>query len=334
MQKSGGWVFLSHSHLDIDLVRKIRNELEKRGFEPLVFFLKCLNDEDEIVSLIQREIDERDWFIFIESPNSLKSKWVKSEREYISQKDGKKVFTINTNRPILIQIEDILRQQKVFITYSHSHRDIYKMIKNALIERDFLVFDEYDLELNPNSINQIKNEIEDSSRNGFVLLLVTEQLNKSTYLKDEIELALKAKGKIIPVYIGNATLDPTWPDDLRERMGVHLDEKPTEDQIKKLISFIEHQIQYYDSDFTTSIGFRGAKTIRYPEVASIPDYTFYDCDNLEKVYIPSNVSYISDKAFRKDQNVVIVCEKGSFAHEYCLKNNINFELKELSSEST
>ena len=28
MNKDGGWIFISHSHLDIDIVRKIRNKLE------------------------------------------------------------------------------------------------------------------------------------------------------------------------------------------------------------------------------------------------------------------------------------------------------------------
>ena len=67
MQKDGGWIFISHSHLDIELVRKIRNELEAKGFEPLLFYLKCLNDDSEIEDLIKREINEREWFIYVDS---------------------------------------------------------------------------------------------------------------------------------------------------------------------------------------------------------------------------------------------------------------------------
>lgn len=56
--KNGGWVFISHSHQDISLVRKIRNHLESLGFEPLMFFLKCLSDDDEIdfLGLYQSEM--------------------------------------------------------------------------------------------------------------------------------------------------------------------------------------------------------------------------------------------------------------------------------------
>lgn len=42
MNKNGGGIFIFHSHLDIDIVRRIRNKLEDRGFEPLMFFLKCI----------------------------------------------------------------------------------------------------------------------------------------------------------------------------------------------------------------------------------------------------------------------------------------------------
>jgi hypothetical protein len=44
--KSGAWIFVSHSHRDLEKVREIRNELERRGHNPLLFFLKCLSDDD------------------------------------------------------------------------------------------------------------------------------------------------------------------------------------------------------------------------------------------------------------------------------------------------
>jgi hypothetical protein len=35
-------VFLSHYHHDYEKVRVVRDLLEKEGFRPLMFFLKCL----------------------------------------------------------------------------------------------------------------------------------------------------------------------------------------------------------------------------------------------------------------------------------------------------
>lgn len=51
------WIFLSHSNEDYDKVRKVRNMLEEQELRPIMFFLKCLNDDDEIDELIRREID-------------------------------------------------------------------------------------------------------------------------------------------------------------------------------------------------------------------------------------------------------------------------------------
>lgn len=79
----GGRVFLSHSHQDIETVRNIRNQFEKLGFESLMVYLKCLSDKDEIEDLIKREINERDWFVYLDSPNARKSNWVQTERAYI-----------------------------------------------------------------------------------------------------------------------------------------------------------------------------------------------------------------------------------------------------------
>ncbi len=41
---SGAWIFVSPSHRDLEQVRQIRNELERRGHHPLLF-LKCLADD-------------------------------------------------------------------------------------------------------------------------------------------------------------------------------------------------------------------------------------------------------------------------------------------------
>ena len=62
---NGGFLFISHSHKDMDKVRQLRNNLEDEGYEPLCFYLKALDDsEEELDDLIKREIDAREWFIY------------------------------------------------------------------------------------------------------------------------------------------------------------------------------------------------------------------------------------------------------------------------------
>lgn len=78
------WIFLSHSNKDFEKVRKIRNYLEEHSCRPLMFYLMCLNNDDEINDLIKREIDCRDRFIICSSENSRSSKWVQAEVSYIT----------------------------------------------------------------------------------------------------------------------------------------------------------------------------------------------------------------------------------------------------------
>lgn len=83
MDASNAWVFISHSNKDFDKLIWIRNKLEALQYRPLLFFLKCLDDEQEIFELIKREIQARDRFILCDSKNSRESEWVKREKEFI-----------------------------------------------------------------------------------------------------------------------------------------------------------------------------------------------------------------------------------------------------------
>ena len=55
----------------MEQVRPIRNELERRGHNPLLFFLKCLEDDDaRLPELTREEIQARAWFILCDSLNA------------------------------------------------------------------------------------------------------------------------------------------------------------------------------------------------------------------------------------------------------------------------
>lgn len=64
------WGFLSHSTIDYDNVRRLRNLLVDNGFRPIMFYLRCLEQkhkDDELKSLLIREIDARNRFILCNS---------------------------------------------------------------------------------------------------------------------------------------------------------------------------------------------------------------------------------------------------------------------------
>lgn len=83
MDTSNAWVFVSHSNKDYEKITYIRNKLEALHYRPLLFYLKCLEEDAEIFELIKREINARDRFILCQSKNTDQSVWVQKEIEYI-----------------------------------------------------------------------------------------------------------------------------------------------------------------------------------------------------------------------------------------------------------
>ena len=68
-------------------------------------------------------------------------------------------------------------------------------------------------------------------------------------------------------------------------------------------------------------------SIRLPEtLESIGRYAFRDNYNLTRVCIPSKVSFIGEYAFKDCHELIIQCEKGSYAQRYADENNIDYEL--------
>jgi len=191
-KEQGGYIFLSHSHLDINDIRELRNALEKRGFDALCFYLKCLDDDSEIEGLIKREIDSRGIFLYIESENSSNSKWVKEERQYIEKSSEKIIRTVSINSIIEnpdAAAEMIVNCQRVFISYDWDNPAIAKQLSRCLVDRDYKVLTHNsmrsafekrilayaELLYNRENINKANNE-------GAFVLIITEGMNiKSIY---------------------------------------------------------------------------------------------------------------------------------------------------------
>lgn len=136
------WVFLSHSNKDYEKVRLVRNMLEEQSLRPLMFFLHCLNDDDEIDSLIKREIDCRTRFILCDSENARKSHWVQKEVEYI--KSQKRICeTIDLSKSIdeiMSTLQDFINKTRIFISYNREEYPLAEMVYNRLCLYDFAVY--------------------------------------------------------------------------------------------------------------------------------------------------------------------------------------------------
>lgn len=240
-KSNGGYIFLSHSHDDIDIIRKIRNRLESDGFEPLCFYLKCLSDDSEIEDLIKREIDAREWFVFANSENARKSKWVAMEREYIARTNSKKIITIDLDNEQSISeaIKGILHNLRVFISYSSRDSKVARIIKERFEEKDYLVFFDRDsIPAGSNYLQKITTAITEASQEGCVLVLLSESSIKSMWVEREIEYALSKGGNVIPVLLGDIELPVVLQFHLSNRQMYRLSDNPTIAEIDKMIDTI------------------------------------------------------------------------------------------------
>ena len=239
LQKSkGGYIFLSHSHEDIVKVREIRNRLEQDGFEPLCFFLKCLDDDSEIEDLIKREIDAREWFVFVNSENSRKSRWVTLEREYITKTNSKKIITVDINdeQSVADAIQKISHNLRIYISYSHKDEAVAKRIKCSLKDKDYLAFTaQEDIPAGAEYASTVVNAIKEASQDGCVIALITADAVKSEWVKREIVLAYDQGGNVIPVLVGDVELDRVLQFLFYNTQTYTLSENPTDEEINEMV---------------------------------------------------------------------------------------------------
>ena len=202
------WVFLSHSNKDYEKVRQVRNKLEEQSLRPLMFFLHCLNDDDEIDSLIKREIDCRTRFILCDSENARKSHWVQKEVEYIrSQNRICETIDLSKNmEEIMSTLQDFINKTRIFISYNREEYQLADMVYHRLCQYDFAVY--MDMFYNPKedytqnygeTIQEIKHNAETG---GYIVSIANERiLSKYSDSRKELIKAIKDNhdaGHVVP----------------------------------------------------------------------------------------------------------------------------------------
>ena len=239
----GGYIFISHAHKDIIEIRKIRNILEDNGLEPICFYLRCLSDRDEIIDLIKREIDAREWFLLVDSENARKSNWVKTEVEYIKSKNKEKIIslTLEDKDSILPILDRLSNSMRVFISYAHKDYNIAKLIADACRKKDLKVF--FDLDsIRPGQpfVDQIIAGIEDAAEKGCVVIIVSSASVESHYVKKEVEYALRNRAFILPVIVDDVELPEAFC--FSDIQCYKLTTPVTDIQIEKLADNIEDML--------------------------------------------------------------------------------------------
>ncbi|MBR5859331.1 MAG: toll/interleukin-1 receptor domain-containing protein [Clostridia bacterium] len=244
MKKGGCWIFLSHSSQDIVKVRIIRNEFEKYSHNPLAFHLRCLNADtpkgkQELDNLIKREIDSREWFVFCESPAASQSDYVQMEKQYIIQKGKQKVWSIDMSLSIdeiLAKVKEICTLIKVYISYAKCDSlNVYNFLANALIKKDFDVWDsECDFNTSDFS-NQISDVIQQTADTGFAIILITDGFVNSEYCLKELEWIVCSGANTIPLVFGDVKI----PSVLDKRECFRIPHIPTETDLNLIVELLE-----------------------------------------------------------------------------------------------
>lgn len=203
------WVFLSHSNLDYDNVRRVRDLLENDGFRPIMFYLKCLEDnkdDTELESLLSREIDSRNRFILCKSKHTNtdpRPRWVEFEINHIKSRNRyyQTVDIETTDEDLKKQLASFRKNSTAYISYSRNDQYLYDVVQQSLrTKMDYKVFDAKTDLTGGNFADSIFKEIDNAIENGVFIPIITENSLASNWCWDEIRYALQhPSSRIIPL---------------------------------------------------------------------------------------------------------------------------------------
>lgn len=195
-------IFLSHSSKDIDKVKKVRNILELLGFDPLIFYLKCLDDDSEALSdLLKKEIEARSLFLYCKSEASEESRWVQEELKYIKSFDNKRLYTIDMSAlekgmiEFLRRITHIIVENRILIYYDMKDYELAYRLQQYLLSKDF-------------SVSMMENKTESFEILG---MSVFEYEREKNHIKKQVEDIVE---NLCSSYANEAILLPVITDNL------------------------------------------------------------------------------------------------------------------------
>lgn len=198
--QEGAWIFVSHSHGDVLSVRRVRDALEAKGHQPLLFFLKCLSDDAEIDDLIRREIEARQFFLLCGSTNARASRWVQQEVRLISELDGRVALSLELDgewEAQLAAIDELSRRATVFMSYaalSHPCNALASELGKALRANDYRVSSDFQ-SLNPGQLwrQALTDALDEAMDDGYLLLLLSPETFETKGVRLEVDYALRSR---------------------------------------------------------------------------------------------------------------------------------------------
>lgn len=193
------WIFLSHSNKDFQKVRLIRNYLEERSCRPLMFYLKCLSNDDEIDDLIKREIDCRTRFIICDSKNSQASKWVQSEVKYIKsqQRSYETIDLSKSDEEIKTQLDTLVKSTQIYLSYSRTDFELVNAVYSHICKYDIRCFFDAESLTSGNFQNQISHAVDMAKDFGFVVFFASKYSLSADFVVSELQYSIKKGAKTL-----------------------------------------------------------------------------------------------------------------------------------------
>lgn len=241
-EENNGYIFIAHSHKDKKAVCEIRNYLEAYNFDALCFFLKCLDDDsEELDSLIKREIDAREWFLYVDSENARKAEWVKKELDYIRSKPNRRILKVDLENKARVEnvLNLMLHNLRIFVSYTSHDRDIAKRICDKLREKGYLALLDDDIP-SWSWEQQVHKAITIVAKSGCVLALISGYFLKSIYCWESLKLYVSEGANILPVILGQPNLAANKDVffTVGNIQGIFLPENPDDSAIDDLVEQI------------------------------------------------------------------------------------------------
>ena len=249
-QKANGWVFLSHSSTDYENVKIVRNYLEENGFSALMFYLKCLEEEDKkekIQELLKWEISARNIFVLCNSNAAKKSKWVEWETDYVKNQPGKIYKEIDIDKlryqkcTQLSILDDLMNRATLYFSYSSKDRTKVEIVYEKLNSIGFRIFkDISDMKKGRNDQiiqSKLHEALQETSGQGVVVIFLSENAKSSPWFWKEKGVALEQEAFIIPIRIDNVNIDE-FPA-FRNLQYIDIRDGVSDNQINRLINIID-----------------------------------------------------------------------------------------------
>jgi hypothetical protein len=205
---AGAWVFVSHSSADLAVVRKVRNYLEDIGAAPLLFHLLSLKNPEDFWPVIEREIQERNFFLYCESPDAERSEWVQKERRAVEagrSQAGKSIrighVRVDTALDTAV-LDAFIEKTRVYPSYARADVDRVRPYITALRAAGFQVFDPLtDLAANSDWVSAVDSELAKTAKTGWVVIFLSQTSNAGRGPVREMEKAVEFRARIVPVLL-------------------------------------------------------------------------------------------------------------------------------------